>query len=99
MKRWYIMFEIYMWFPCSLAGRGEGLDATPRSYSPARHTTHNLILSILISQILQNKALEKQTEVLKKNISVLFKTAQVEIERKNEEIKQLRRKACCAINT
>lgn len=97
MKRWYIMmFETYIIrLPSSRFWHGQGIDAMV--ILPARQAAHNRILGLLISRILQNKALEKQTEVLKKNISVLFKTAQVEVERKNEEIKQLRRKACCAL--
>jgi hypothetical protein len=40
----------------------------------------------------QIKSLDAQNQILKKNISVLFKTAQVELERKGEEIKQLRKR-------
>jgi hypothetical protein len=41
----------------------------------------------------QNKGLKSQNIALKKNISILFKTAKVEVDRKNEEIARLRKEA------
>lgn len=40
---------------------------------------------------LQNELLSKQNEVLKRNISCIFKTAQTEIQRKDERIAELQR--------
>jgi len=39
----------------------------------------------------QNQLLKRKSEILTKNISCLFKTAQLEIQRKNNEIEELRK--------
>lgn len=66
----------------------------PQDRDPKTQAVHLLPLSIFPLPVLPNsqeKALQKENDVLTKNISSLFNTAKQEIARKDKWIDQLRR--------